>query len=189
MKLCYILIPKHEENQLEKFFEACPADKYFYDVISSTQDERQNFHQLFDSLNQSDELICYDINHICLNGEELIALLQQCQKKHISFTVSADNVHCKAKDLELFIFALTSLRTLERNYHLKRQKEGVQQAAELGIFAGRPKIDLQKHMKIYEQWKRGEISAVNAAKAMNLSRATFYRRMSEFEELIEKNSR
>lgn len=188
MKLGYILIHSSEEDQLDQLQKVCQADKYFYDVISSTLDERPNFANLFHHLNQSDELICYDLNHICFNGEELVELLQNCHQQKITFTVASDALQCKGKELELFIYALTSVRVLDRSFHLQRQKEGIEQAALQGIFAGRPKIDLQEHMDIFGKWKQGEISAVNAAKAMNLSRATFYRRMSEFEALFNEQS-
>lgn len=184
MKLFYALISTNEEKQLDSYFKVCKADKYLYDVMDSTQDQRMNFTHLFDYLNKADELICFELTHFCMNNDELIQVLNQCYQKNIIFTIASDNLTLKKQDLSLFIYALENSRNLERQFHLTRQKEGILQAAEKGIFAGRPKIDLQEHLKLYEKWKKGEITAVQAAKKMNLSRATFYRRMNEFEELL-----
>lgn len=47
---------------------------------------------------------------------------------------------------------------------------------------GRPKTSITSEFKeAYKQWKAGEITAVEAMKKSNMTKATFYRKVKEYE--------
>ncbi len=77
-----------------------------------------------------------------------------------------------------------------RNYFYARvsiiqcQKKGLELAKLRNIKFGRPKIQIDDNFKtIYKQWKDGILIAKNAMKVLELKSNTFYRRVSEYEEL------
>ncbi|MBK5243129.1 hypothetical protein [Clostridium sp.] len=69
----------------------------------------------------------------------------------------------------------------ERENIKQRQKEGILSAKNKGIKFGRPKLEVNSEVfeNIYKQWKNIEIKGVEA---MKMTKATFYRRVKEYED-------
>ena len=68
---------------------------------------------------------------------------------------------------------------LEREYILQRQREGIAIAKEQGKYTGRKSIQPVNFDAVVEQWRNGEITAVEAMKVLGLSKSTFYRKVKE----------
>lgn len=66
---------------------------------------------------------------------------------------------------------------LEREYILQRQREGIEIAKAQGKYKGRKPISAPDFDKVVTQWRRGELTAVQAMKRLGMSKATFYRRV------------
>ena len=84
----------------------------------------------------------------------------------------------------LTVFA--ALAELEREQTLQRQREGIAIAKSQGKYKGRQPIpiDWDKFGQLYEQWKSGNITAVDFQKQMGLQANTFYRRIREYKRKI-----
>ena len=84
----------------------------------------------------------------------------------------------------LSIFA--ALSELEREQTLQRQREGIAIAKTQGKYKGRQPlpIDWVKFGQLYQQWKSGNITAVDFQKQMELQANTFYRRIREYKRKI-----
>lgn len=71
----------------------------------------------------------------------------------------------------------------ERGIHWKElQKAGIEKAKKEGKYKGRKKlpIDETKMRTVCAEWRKGNITAVEAQKQMELKPNTFYRRVKEF---------
>ena len=66
---------------------------------------------------------------------------------------------------------------LERDYILQRQREGIEIAKAEGKYTGRKPIANPDFNRITAQWKRGEITAVEAMRRLNMAPSTFYRKV------------
>ena len=56
------------------------------------------------------------------------------------------------------------------------QREGIDAAKKRGKYLGRPRVELPGHWKrITDQWQAGQMTAVEAMRRLEMSRATFYR--------------
>lgn len=64
---------------------------------------------------------------------------------------------------------------LEREYILQRQKEGIAIAKPKGVYKGRKPIDHPDFVRVTELWRRGEITAVEAMRRLDMKPSTFYR--------------
>lgn len=83
----------------------------------------------------------------------------------------------------LLIEVLATMAEQEREKIRQSQAEGIRIAKEKGKYQGRKKIQVNDSFsKIYDKWKAGEITAVKAMELTGLKRATFYRRVAEYEE-------
>ena len=66
---------------------------------------------------------------------------------------------------------------LERAYILERQKEGIAIAKAKGVYKGRPPKELPDFDRIVTLWQVGEITAVEAARRLQINPSTFYRKL------------
>ncbi|NFQ02762.1 recombinase family protein [Clostridium sporogenes] len=82
----------------------------------------------------------------------------------------------------ILIEVLATMAEQERNKIKSRQKEGIAIAKEKGVEFGRPRIEIDDNfVVVYDKWKAGEIKAIEAMEILNLTKATFYRRVKEYE--------
>jgi DNA invertase Pin-like site-specific DNA recombinase len=85
----------------------------------------------------------------------------------------------------LLIEVLSTMAEQERLTIKQRQAEGIAVAKGKGKHLGRPVIEVDSDfVKAYTQWKAEEITAVKAMKLSGLSKATFYRKVKEYEAKI-----
>lgn len=72
----------------------------------------------------------------------------------------------------------------ERNKTKQRQAEGIEVAQKKGVKFGRPKREITKEfIAVYDEWKNGAITAVEAIKKVGMKPNTFYRRVNEYEKI------
>ena len=69
----------------------------------------------------------------------------------------------------------------------KRQREGIEAMKARGEFDkyGRPSIEINNSfIETYKNWKAGNIKAVEAMDVLNMKKATFYRKVKEYEKAL-----
>ena len=82
----------------------------------------------------------------------------------------------------LLIEVLSTMAEQERVNIKQRQAEGIAVAKVKGKHLGRPVIAVDdSFVNTYKQWKAGKITAVKAMELSGLSKATFYRKVKEYE--------
>ena len=93
-----------------------------------------------------------------------IPLLDTRQQRDLNGTLIADIV------LQL----LSYVAQTERDFIKQRQVEGIAAAKAKGVrFGVKPMTKPPEYELFFEQWKRGEISARNAARELKVSHPTF----------------
>lgn len=82
----------------------------------------------------------------------------------------------------MMIEVLASMAEQERLTIRKRQAEGIAAAKLKGKHLGRPKAEYPSDWaKVYEIWKAGNITAVQAMQELNIKKATFYKLAKNYE--------
>ena len=90
-------------------------------------------------------------------------------------TVIVESISTPTGKFMLTVFG--AVAELEREYILQRQREGIEIAKQQGKYTGRQPVVHPDFDKVTAQWKRGELTAVQAMKRLGMSKATFYRRV------------
>lgn len=147
---------------------------------------RPEYQKMIDSLQKGDVLVVHSIDRLGRNYEEIITewrkitkeieadiivqdmpLLNTSQNKDLTGTLIADIV------LQL----LSYVAQRERENIRQRQKEGIAIAKAQGKYKGRAKKEINK--KLFEEtkirWQNGEITKVQFAEIMGISRSTLYK--------------
>lgn len=188
MKIGYVRVSTADQNEARQI-EAMKADgveKIYMDKKSGKDFNRPEYQKMIASLQKGDILVIHSIDRLGRNYEEIIAewrkitkeieadivvqdmpLLNTTQNKDLTGTLIADIV------LQL----LSYVAQRERENIRQRQKEGIAIAKSQGKYKGRAKKEIDKELfkEIKRSWQRGEITKVQFAEIMGVSRNTLYK--------------
>ena len=87
---------------------------------------------------------------------------------------------------KLMLTMIGAINEFERMNTLERQREGIAIAKAAGKYKGRKPLELDNFSEVYSEWKAGNVTAVAASKALEISRATFYKKVQEYEKKMQE---
>lgn len=182
-------VDQNEARQMEALREE-GVEMIYMDKKSGKDFNRPEYQKMITSLKKGDVLVVHSIDRLGRNYEEIIAewrkitkeieadiivqdmpLLNTTQNKDLTGTLIADIV------LQL----LSYVAQRERENIRQRQKEGIAIAKAQGKYKGRAKKEINKELfdntKI--RWQNGEITKVQFAEIMGISRSTLYKLLED----------
>lgn len=184
-------VDQNEARQMEALRED-GVDRIYMDKKSGKDFNRPEYQKMITSLQKGDVLVIHSIDRLGRNYEEIITewrkitkeieadiivqdmpLLNTTQNKDLTGTLIADIV------LQL----LSYVAQRERENIRQRQKEGIAIAKAQGKYKGRAKkeinTELLKDTKL--RWRNGEITKIQFAEIMGISRSTLYKILEDEE--------
>lgn len=188
MKVGYVRVSTVDQNEARQI-EAMKVDgveKIYMDKKSGKDFNRPEYQKMITSLQKGDILVIHSIDRLGRNYEEIITewrkitkeieadiivqdmpLLNTTQNKDLTGTLIADIV------LQL----LSYVAQRERENIRQRQKEGIAIAKAQGKYKGRAQKEIDKELfkETKRSWQRGEITKVQFAEIMGVSRSTLYK--------------
>jgi len=194
--VAYLRVSSKEQNldrQLDEIKKLGIEDKYIYTDKQSGRDfDRIGYQYMKKGLEKGDLLIIKSLDRF---GRSYEAIMKQWNDitKIIGSDIKVLDMELldttKHKDIlgtfisDLVLQVLSFVAHQERENIKQRQKEGIASAKNKGIKFGRPKLEVNSDNfeAIYKQWKDVEIKGVEAMKMLNMTKATFYRRVKEYE--------
>ena len=180
------------DRQYEKIKGLGIDDRFIYVDRESGKDfNRTNYQKLIKKLKKDDLLIVKSIDRL---GRNYQMILEEWTR--ITKTIGADikvldmpllDTRMEGRNLvgkfisDIVLQVLSFVAENERNNIKERQAEGIRIAKEKGIRFGRPKaITPPNTNEILLQFINKEITNVEAAKLIGVSRGTFFRLAKEF---------
>ena len=183
----YERVSTTEQNlgrQRERLLQAgVEAEHIFSDKISGKDMNRPNLKNLLSHLREGDELVVLSLDRLGRNSRDIITLVDNLRSKGIKLRLLDMDIDSDSPVGKLIIAIMAELAEVERLNILERQRQGLELAKAEGRKNGRPRkeLDEKEFNRIYEKYLRNEISVTDASKLLCISRATFYRRVEEFE--------
>lgn len=188
---------QNESRQIEAVKEYCKElkdENIYIDKASGKDFNRPQYQALKNKLRSGDVVIIKELDRLGRNKEELKKELQFFKDKNVRIKIL--NIPTTLIDLpsdsnwafdminNVLIEVLSAIAEEERNKIRQRQAEGIAIAKKQGKYKGRPKAELPKDFKkLYNQWKKGDITAIQFTKLLDLkSRTTLYKYIKRFEE-------
>lgn len=174
-----------QRNALLKF--GVPAKNILTDQQSGKDFNRPAYQRLLRKLN--DTFVIKSIDRLGRNYAEILEQWRIITKDKRVFIIVLDMPILdtrKNQDLvgtliaDLVLQIMSAFAQIERDFIRQRQAEGIAAAKSRGVHFGRqpiPKPD--NYNEIYQQWKKGELSARKAAKFLGISHFTFLRWVKE----------
>lgn len=193
----YVRVSTKEQN-LDRQYTALKSyvtdEKYIYSDKASGKDmEREGFQNMLKAMRKGDSLYLKSIDRLGRNKAQIKEYLEYFKKEGIR--VKIINLPTTMQDVpqgqewvidminNIIIEVYTSIAQQERETILERQKEGIAAAKEKGKHLGRPILALPPEWdKLYKEWKVGKIKAVEFMDKVGMKKATFYKKVKEYDE-------
>lgn len=185
MKLFYCRVSTEQQNEERqiKAAEQLGIDKenIYIDKQSGKNTERKELKRLLAFCRKGDIVYCESISRIARNTKDLLNIVDELQDKEVHFVSLKEQIDTSSPQGKFVLTLFGALAELERDCILERQAEGIEIAKAQGKYKGRQpkKIDQKAFIKMCEEWRKGERTAVSIQKKFNISAQTFYRWVKE----------
>ena len=166
-------IDQNEARQVEAL-KAHNIDKWFIEKVSGKNTERPKLQAMLEYVREGDTLYIHDFSRLARNTKDLLELVELLQHKGVRLVSNKENLDSGTATGKLMITMLAAINEFERENLLERQREGIEIAKQEGKFKGGQvkKIDEEKYNKLLEQYNTRQITKVEFAKQLQISRPT-----------------
>lgn len=162
--------------------------KVFEDKKSGKNLDREGLHELLSELNNGDTLVITKMDRIARNVKEGITLIDELNEKGIIIHVLNMGVFDGTPNSNLLRNVLLAVAEFERDMMLERQREGIEDAKQRGVYKGRPKKyternkSMQYALELYDNRDSNKMTVKDIVEITKVSKATLYRVIREREE-------
>lgn len=163
------------EQQKEKLREA-GCEKIFEDVMSGAKKERPGMSSLLEAVREGDTVVVVKLDRFGRSLANLLELMTDFDKRGVVFVSLSESIDTSTAIGRMMFNILGSIAEFERELIMERTQAGIAQARAAGVKFGRPSkfndVLVKKAVKLY---RNDEISSVEAARVLGVSRASYYR--------------
>lgn len=186
MKLMYCRVSTAEQCELRQIVMAnelgIEKEYIFLDKQSGKNAERKELQRLLEFCRKGDIVYTESISRIARNTKDLLEIVEKLNKKQVEFVSLKENIDTTTPQGKFMLTIFGACAELERESILQRQKEGIAIARLNNKYLGKPqmKIDKERFLKVCAEWRKGNKTATQCMKELNLKPNTFYRRVKEW---------
>ena len=183
MKIGYVRVSTKEQNttRQEEIMKSLGVNKVYIDKMSGKDTKRPALQEMMNFVREGDSVVVESISRFARNTKDLLELTEQLNSKHVQFVSQKENIDTNTPAGKFMLTIFGAVAELEREYIRQRQREGIEIAKQQKKYKGRPAKQLDTFDEIYQQWKSGNITATFASEQLNVSRSTFYRKVTAYE--------
>jgi len=179
---------KQDEKRQEISLESYKIDKRYIDKITGKNADRPQLNALKLDCRKGDNIYCESISRLGRNVDDLRQLAEYFNEKGVTVHFIKEGFNTNGNMYKFLLTVLGAVAEMERELIVDRVREGMQKAQIHGTRSGkpigRPERDLPKDFdKYYRRWKADEITAVEFARLLEISRSTLYRYIDLKEQL------
>lgn len=153
------------------------VDQLYIDRASGKNAERPELKKMLTYVRQGDTVIVESISRFARNTRDLLDLVEQLTAKQVEFISQKEAIDTTTPTGKFMLTIFGAVAELEREYILQRQREGIAIAKEQGRYTGRKPISPPNFESVVKQWRKGELTAAEAMRRLELKPSTFYRKV------------
>ena len=185
MLVGYIRVSTAEQNAVrqEVLMESLGVEILFIDKASGKNAERPELIRMMEFVRQGDTIVVESISRFARNTRDLLELVERLTAKGVEFVSRKEAIDTTTPSGKFMLTIFGAVAELEREYILQRQKEGIAIAKANGVYRGRRPSVCPDFDRVVTLWQTGEITAVEAARRLQISPSTFYRKLKGVKKL------
>ena len=177
MLIGYVRVSTAEQNSArqEVLMRELGVEKVYLDKASGKNANRPQLQEMLSFARQGDTIVVESISRFARNTRDLLELMEQLNVKGIGFVSKKEAIDTTTPTGKFMLTVFAAVAELEREYILQRQREGIAIAKQAGKYKGRKPIDRTELQPVLEEYRKGNLTATQAMRKMNVSKSTFYR--------------
>lgn len=173
---------QNEARQVEALLnQGIEREDIITDKASGKNTDRPGLKGLLEKVRAGDTVVVVSIDRLGRNTKDVLNIVEKLQGKGVKLVSLHEGFDTSTPMGKCVLTVLAGFAELERANILERQAEGIAIAKREGRFQGRRPKELPELEDIYNEWRRGDLSIVRAAKLLGVSRSTLYRRIQQYE--------
>lgn len=189
MNIAYIrvsTVDQNEQRQIEglKKFQ---IDKYFTEKISGKDTNRPELKNMMEFVREGDTVYVHDFSRLARSTKDLLEIVEKLNQKKVHLVSNKEAIDSSTPQGKLMLTMIGAIYEFERVNMLERQREGIQikkeQDKELPpekrTYKGRKAVSVQNFSDHYARYQRREVSKVQLAKELGISRPTLDKLIAE----------
>ena len=182
MKVMYIRVStSHQSTERQEYAMPEGFEKVYSEKISGKDTNRPELKKLLEYVREGDIVYFESFSRISRSLPDLLDILDTFDKKGVKWVSLKENIDTTGATGKLIVGILGAISAYEREINKERREYGFRKAVDEKR-VGRPKSAVtEEFITAYQEWKRGEITAVKAMQKCNVPKATFYRMVKEYE--------
>lgn len=175
-------IEQNEERQLQAM-EQYHLDKVFTEKVSAKDTNRPELQKLLEFCREGDTIYVHDFSRLARNTRDLLDIVEILNNKGVTLISNKESVNTGTPQGRLMIAMIGAIAQFERENMLERQREGIAIAKEKGKYKGRKPVEIEDEVftEQYNRYMRREITKVELAKVLKVSRPTLDKMIKEYQ--------
>ena len=181
-RIAYIRVSTREQNtaRQEEAMKSQGVERTYIEKVSGKNTDRPQLKAMLDYVREGDTVVVESYSRLARSTADLLNIIESLNKKGVSFISLKENIDTTTPQGKLMLTIFAGLAQFERECLLQRQAEGIAIAKAEGKYKGRKAIEKPSNWdEVIALWKAGDITAVVAQRKLEMTPATFYRKVKE----------
>lgn len=187
MKIGYVrvsTVEQNEERQIEGL-QKHGIGKWYTEKISGKNTDRPELQKMLTEAKEGDVIYVHDFSRLARSTKDLLEIVEDLNSRGIHVVSNKENIDTNTNSGKLMLTMFAAIYEFERTNMLERQAEGIEIAIREGKYknCGRKKKKLEDgYEDLIQQYVDGDITKVQLAVMLNVSRPTLNRILKEYGE-------
>ncbi len=187
MKVGYVRVSTVEQNEARQIegLKKHGIERWYVEKVSGKNTDRPKLQEMISELQSGDTVYIHDFSRLARSTSDLLKLVEELNERGIHLVSNKENIDTSTPTGKLMLTMIGAINEFERTNMLERQKEGIAIAKREGRYknCGRKKKDLADgYEDLIQQYVEGDITKVQLAVMLNVSRPTLNRILKEYGE-------
>ncbi|HIX17844.1 MAG TPA: recombinase family protein [Candidatus Gemmiger faecavium] len=182
MKIAYVRVSTVEQNEARQIeaLKKYGIDKWFTEKVSAKDTNRPQLQAMLEFAREGDTVYIHDLSRLARSTSDLLKMVELLQAKGVHLVSNKESIDTSTPTGKLMLTMLGAIYEFERTNLLERQREGVAIAKSQGKYKGRKEIKIDDFGAQYQRYLNRELSKVQLAKELNISRPTLDKLIREY---------
>lgn len=184
MNLAYVRVSSVDQNEARQIetLKKYDIEKWFIEKASAKDSCRLILQQLLDFAREGDTIYIADFSRLARSVIDLLHIVDKLTQKNIKLISAKENLDTGTSTGKLMLTMIGAINEFERANILERQREGIVLAKRAGKYKGgqKKKIDQEQFKNLYQKYMKREITKVEMARKLGITRPTLEKRIKDF---------
>jgi DNA invertase Pin-like site-specific DNA recombinase len=179
----YARVSTQEQNEgrQTEALEALGVDKLYIDKCSGKDAARPQLSALRGYVREGDTVVVTEYSRLARSVRDLLNIWDELNEKGVKLRSLKENIDTSSPRGEFMLTVFAGLAEFERKMILQRQSEGIKLAKNQGKYKGRQPLPFDEKLfrREVEIWKKGEQTARETMRHLDMKPNRFYRKVKE----------